>query len=280
MICFHHDDLDGRCAAAIVLRAFPGGRSEEAGYGRPVPVEKAGRGEKVFIVDFTFPRDAMSELLAKTGDVTWIDHHFSALRVQYPRKLAGILSPEKAACELAWDYLFPGRPAPEAVRLTGDKDTWAWKYGDETAFFNEGIRVFEHHPEAPLWKALLDDDAAAMAGIKASGATCVRYRRAICADYVNRFAFETVIEGRRAIAVGLQMFGSETFGERAGQYDLCLTFEFDGRHWSVSLFSETVDVSGIAEKYGGGGHRGAAGFTCSRPPFPPFEALPGMERPA
>lgn len=271
MICFYHDDLDGRCAAAIVLRAFPGARAEPAFYGSTLKLDKVGRGEKVFIVDFTFPGDAMADLLAKTGDVTWIDHHLSALRVRYPKKLAGILSTEKSACELAWDWLFPGKPPPEAVRLTGDKDTWAWKYGNDTAFFNEGMRVVDHHPAAPLWKALLEEDAAAMAGIKAGGAVCVRYRQAICADYVSRFAFETVIEGRRAIAVGLQMFGSETFGERAKQYDLCLTFEFNGREWNVSLFSETVDVCRIAEKHGGGGHRSAAGFSCARPPFPPFD---------
>ena len=272
MICFHHDDLDGRCAAAIVLHAFPGGRSEEASYGgKPVSIDKVKPGEKVFIVDFTFPQDVMMELLEKTTDITWIDHHLSALRVEYPRKLAGILSTEKAACELTWNYLFPGRPLPEAVRLTGDKDVWAWKYGDDTAFFNEGIRIFDHQPSAPLWKDLLGNDASVMADIKARGAICVRYRQTICADYVNRFAFETVIEGHRAIAVGLQMFGSETFGERVKQYDLCLTYEFNGRQWVVSLFSETIDVCRIAEKHGGGGHRSAAGFSCARPPFPPFD---------
>lgn len=270
MICFHHDDLDGRCAAAIVLHAFSGARSEEVSYGRPVTVDRVCPGEKVFIVDFTFPQDAMAELLAKTDDITWIDHHQSAFDIQYPRKLAGILSAGKAACELTWDYLFPDRPLPEAVRLTGDKDVWAWKYGDDTAFFNEGMRIFGHHPSAPLWNELFGDDAAVMAEIKARGAVCVQYRQTVCEDYVSRFAFETVIEGHSAIVVGLQMFGSETFGERVKQYDICLTFEFNGRQWSVSLFSKNIDVCRIAEKHGGGGHRNAAGFTCERLPFPPF----------
>lgn len=29
----------------------------------------------------------------------------------------------------------------------------------------------------------------------------------------------------------------------------------------VSLYSETIDVSAIASQFGGGGHRGAAGFS-------------------
>jgi nanoRNase/pAp phosphatase (c-di-AMP/oligoRNAs hydrolase) len=44
----------------------------------------------------------------------------------------------------------------------------------------------------------------------------------------------------------------------------------------VTLYSDVVDVSEIARKHGGGGHRGAAGFQFDRTdrPFPP-----GSERP-
>jgi nanoRNase/pAp phosphatase (c-di-AMP/oligoRNAs hydrolase) len=39
----------------------------------------------------------------------------------------------------------------------------------------------------------------------------------------------------------------------------------------VTLYSDQVDVSEISLKYGGGGHRGAAGFQFVRAdrPFPP-----------
>jgi nanoRNase/pAp phosphatase (c-di-AMP/oligoRNAs hydrolase) len=39
----------------------------------------------------------------------------------------------------------------------------------------------------------------------------------------------------------------------------------------VTLYSDVLDVSAIAAKFGGGGHRGAAGFQFHRSdrPFPP-----------
>lgn len=43
-------------------------------------------------------------------------------------------------------------------------------------------------------------------------------------------------------------------------YDGVATFYYTGKHWSFSLYSDTVDCSVIAKQYGGGGHKGAAGF--------------------
>lgn len=45
-----------------------------------------------------------------------------------------------------------------------------------------------------------------------------------------------------------------------------MPFSFNGRNgtWTYSMYSKTVDVSNIAKKYGGGGHRGAAGFNTDK----------------
>lgn len=40
-----------------------------------------------------------------------------------------------------------------------------------------------------------------------------------------------------------------------------------GDLFKVSMYSEFVDVSEIAVKYGGGGHKGASGFQCTELPF-------------
>lgn len=45
-----------------------------------------------------------------------------------------------------------------------------------------------------------------------------------------------------------------------------MPFSFNGRNgtWTYSMYSKIVDVSNIAKKYGGGGHRGAAGFNLDK----------------
>ena len=44
-------------------------------------------------------------------------------------------------------------------------------------------------------------------------------------------------------------------------------FAFNGDFHKVSLRSKTIDVSKIALKYGGGGHKEAAGFECVKLPW-------------
>ena len=53
-------------------------------------------------------------------------------------------------------------------------------------------------------------------------------------------------------------------------YDLMITFCRRKDHkWNVSLYStkEHVDCGAVAKSFGGGGHKGAAGFQCEELPF-------------
>ena len=43
-----------------------------------------------------------------------------------------------------------------------------------------------------------------------------------------------------------------------------ILFAFNGTDWTYSLRSSTIDCSKIALKYGGGGHKGAAGFRSNQ----------------
>ena len=51
------------------------------------------------------------------------------------------------------------------------------------------------------------------------------------------------------------------------RYPVCIAYIHDGEKFTVSLYSESVDVSVIAKAHGGGGHKGAAGFICAELPF-------------
>ena len=46
-------------------------------------------------------------------------------------------------------------------------------------------------------------------------------------------------------------------------YDILIGFSYDGEKWTYSLRSEKADCSELASKYGGGGHKGAAGFNST-----------------
>jgi len=274
MKCFYHNDLDGRCAGAIVYRAVS--RKDdwefiEVDYKDEIDIDKIEDGEKIVIVDFSFEPEVMEKVLLKTDDIIWIDHHKTSFEYKYSRELDGLRLNEYSGCELAWKYFMKNRPIPYPVELIGDRDTWRWKHGTTTTYFNEGLKLYPHHPKDEIWDYLLSENEFLVFGwvkeIVEEGRTAARYRDVICEDYANNFGFETTFEGYRCFAIGLLMFGSQAFGERFDRYDICLAYEFLGDKWVVKLYSATVDVSAVAKKYGGGGHKGAAGFICSDLPF-------------
>lgn len=83
-----------------------------------------------------------------------------------------------------------------------------------------------------------------------------------------KLGFETEFEGVKFFAVNLGHCNSEYFKSLPeGEYDGFMPFSFNGDLFTVSMYSKTVDVSEIAKKYGGGGHKGASGFQCKELPF-------------
>lgn len=298
MICYHHNDADGRCAGAIVDKYakenFPDStvRFQEVDYNIqedqlvwPLP------SETVYIVDFTFTPEIM-EKMAKTTSIIYVyDHHKSAKeRIdQYPPCVISsyCMNNEFSGCELVWDSLFPNKNMPEAVKLIGDRDAWKWNYGNYTAEFNEGLKLCSHQPADKIWEELLQippdiihpvdwPKFKSVQTIKEKGSTCLKYRDNLTEDFRNQYGFKVEFEGHKCYVMNLMLsgIGTEMFGSKIDEYDICIGMVFDGRTWKFSLRSNgAVDVSEICKKYGekyntsGGGHAKAAGFLAPEVPF-------------
>lgn len=273
MRCYYHNDADGRCAGAIVYKYYETCKDDKYGYkyievdyATTIDTDQIQLNETIVIVDFSFKPEVMEEVLKVTRNIVWIDHHKTAFEYKYSQELNGIRNVNYSGCELAWKYFFPKKPIPRGVELIGDRDKWAWRL-DATAKFNEGLKLHPHQPQDLIWDKILKDDSETLSLLCGTGETCLRYRNMICEDYCNKYGFELEFKGYKCFAAGIHMFGSETFGERFDKYDICISFEFNGKNWIISLYSKEIDVSEIAKKYGGGGHTKASGFTSKKLPF-------------
>lgn len=68
----------------------------------------------------------------------------------------------------------------------------------------------------------------------------------------------------KCFAVNMGMISSDDFASiDVDNYDILVGFCTDGKQWRYSLRSDKVDVSFVAMQFGGGGHRGAAGFASA-----------------
>jgi len=137
-VFYHNQDLDGYCSGAIVKYRFPEAVMYPINYGDEFPWGEIAEDDEVFMVDFCLqPEHQMLKLYEvlrsdeekehdRDGNLCWIDHHVSAIKAMedigcYPYGRTGV---SKAACELTWEYLFPNRPVPLAVKLLSAYDAW------------------------------------------------------------------------------------------------------------------------------------------------------------
>jgi uncharacterized protein len=276
-LCLHHNDTDGRASAAIVRRALgPKVWLYETNYGNSLPMERVLTSDHIIIVDFSLPRAEM-ENLAAYHQITWIDHHKSAIEelADSAEDWPGIRNIGEAACVLTWQYFFPNEPVPRSVKLIGDRDIWRWAE-PETGPFNEGIYQLDTRPiNDRLWSALLDDDPQLMEEVITSGRTIREARMREIRRALSQRGYAVNFEGHYTLVINLR--GSGDIGQQIRDmgYDLAYCY-VDTLHKGeittfVTLYSAEVDVSKIAERFGGGGHAGAAGFHYKRgaTPFPP-----------
>ena len=299
MKCFYHNDADGRCAGFWVHLSvgindqYQDPSFIEMSYAKPFPMETIRKDEQIYIVDYSISTDEMRQLLKITENVTWIDHHKTAIDKyqDFEHEIRGVRYDGIAGCMLAYCYIHHMtqrgegdikqfdismiKDAPMFTKLIADWDVWKFDYGDDTRHFITAFNAYNFEPSSKLWSRFLcfpDDDAFACSDFIRDGIIMTTFRDGWAKDYM-KLGFETDFEGVKCFAVNLGRCNSEYFKSLPpGQYDVLIPFAFDGSQYTVSLYSTTIDVSEIAKKYGGGGHKGAAGFQCTELPFKKIES--------
>lgn len=281
-ICLYHNDPDGCSSGAIVRRALGEDLLLHAmEIGEFLPWDSIAEADQVVLVDFSLPLLDMERL--KNGwAFVWVDHHKTSLAAlgEAMADVPGTRSLDEAACVLTWQTFFPDQPVPRAVAYVGDRDIWRNALPGTQAF-NEGLYARDFSPQNwALWEPLLNDDDRLVDELMERGRILYRARMRQIEYQVNERGFETTFEGHRTLAINHR--GSGDMGEFIRQMGYTIGYCYAevmraGRLQTiVTLYSDQIDVSEIARKHGGGGHRGAAGFQFDRSdrPFPAGSEIP------
>lgn len=279
VVVMHHNDLDGRASAAIIRKMYPAALCYEVTYDKELPIDKLTEGDKLFIVDFTPSAEAdWMRILNVTKDVIWIDHHTANIKKHkfYDMSIEGLrVDTKPSGAGATWQYLFPDVPAPDAVTYTSDYDTWTYDYGLATKTFEAGMSALDYTPQGRVWMDLLSDDKMlqkdTMQLVQDAGRIVIEYRKRWNTDVVNQCAFGCEFEGYKVIACNAPNVNSTLFDSipNKNEFDILSVFKSTGDKIIVSLYSEdeSVNCAELAQKHGGGGHPGAAGFECQNLPF-------------
>ena len=267
-ICYYHSaDLDGIGSAAIVKKVYPDAKL--VGVDHDDDWNAADIVDSLcIIVDFSFPN--MEELKQYPDTLCWIDHHKTAMeknkKLWNSKDIDGIRSLKKSGCELTWEWFFPHEKIPRAIELIGDRDMWKFKY-PETKDFTTYAHMKIKTPEDINWDWMLDAslEVGYLDGFFQNG----KLLNEAQLDRVKKTfdqGWDGIIDGHKARFMNtnhdMSDVGSYASGEKG--YPVAVTIGFNEDKIFVGLRSKTIDVSEIAKKRGGGGHKYAAGFTIEK----------------
>lgn len=244
-ILYHANCTDGFCSAYLFRLHYPDANFIPVKYGEPFP--DIDKNDEIYIVDFSYPRDVLLEL---TNCIV-LDHHKTA-----EAELAGIdfctFDMNRSGAKMCYDFLeFDDPVLCEYVDYIQDRDLWKWELPNSKEI-NTAIRCYPQDFEA--WDDMI---ATPIDKLIDRGAAINQYRQMIIDQHLE-FAEEVELGGHKGLAVlcTVPELWSEIGGALAekAEFGAC----YVNNTWS--LRSKTVDVSEIAKKFGGGGHKNAAGF--------------------
>lgn len=269
MKCFYHNDRDGEASAFSVYYSNSNVEVISINYGQNFPFSLIKDDEHIWIVDYSIEPKEMDRLLEITPNVIWIDHHKTAINkyANYDKEIKGIRKIGVAACVLTWEFI-KGEDVPECIKLIGDRDIWDWKYGEKTKYFYAGSELEDTLPKSEFWINCVSD-ASYMDKIIENGKTVERYKDKRFHTIAKQLGYEIEFHGYKCFAVNVPHVSSDAFGDAISRYDILIPHCRRKDYWTLSLYTEKdhIDVSEIAQIYGGGGHKQASGFQCKNLPW-------------
>jgi nanoRNase/pAp phosphatase (c-di-AMP/oligoRNAs hydrolase) len=255
VLCIYHKDcLDGIGAAWVVWRHFKNmGIDIElvaAAYKDKLPVVD---GKVVYVVDFSYPRDVMVELLGRAHDVVVLDHHTSA-----KRNLEGlfVVDESHSGAMLAWKY-FNSTPPPEGLLYVEDRDLWKFKYPNTN---NWVTAAFSYPFNVEQFDALMNSDPLDL--IHEGKILLRKHQQDTGRVALNARMMKCM--GYTVPVVNANIFFASDLGDMLSKdYPFALIYMDlpHGRKYSIRCQKKCMDVSKIAEYFGGGGHADASGFS-------------------
>ena len=244
--------------------------------------------DAIYIVDLSV--DSLMARPELRDKIVWIDHHKSAIEKwdatpsdaePHPGAVQGLRNDGVAACRLCWqwftrdpvtlpwtkqDFIDRKVDEPKLIRLAGEYDIWdhrdpngkVLQFGLR-ALDEKGLCALIHEEFTSTGHSNLNNAILAGKAIKS-------YSDKMADEYSSAYAQTLKWEGLTFCALNIGQRGNSDLlrGGIKPEHDACFAWRYTGKEVAVSLYhiegKTHHDLSLIATKYGGGGHRGACGF--------------------
>lgn len=252
LIIYHANCADGFTAAWVAHTYFKGEVDLYPGVYQQSPPDVLDR--DVYLVDFSYKRPVIETMREVAHRIVILDHHKSAIE-----DLAGITGIEtvfdldRSGARIAWDYWFPGQFPPPLLLRVEDRDLWRFKYPDTR---DVQAALFSYPYDLDTWDALMTlTDLPTLA--KDGKAIERKHHKDI--DELLKVTTRWMWIGDWYVkAANLPYTLASDAGHKLAQgepYAACYWDTPTGRTFSLRSAEDGLDVSLVAARYGGGGHK-------------------------
>lgn len=277
-VFYHSKDYDG-IASGEVCRYFLNKQGIEPimigfDYGETLTATPNAN-DTVYLVDLS------AKELMDHPNLIWIDHHISAIMEYGQRLPLGYRIDGVAACRLCWQWFTENKNLPSKyhyverhvmepylLTLLGEYDIWD-KHDSNAEYLQLGLKKAEKDFDFQKFFRDYDENRNnnfdRILELCGDGRTIQQYLEARDAELMQTMAFDRSFEGLRVKCYNGRG-NSITFKifDENDDVDCYCMFYFNGNRYKYSLYHHPkhtdYDLSMIAKKYGGGGHKGACGF--------------------
>lgn len=275
-VLYHAGCSDGFGAALAAWKKLGRGSSYipiEPGILPPKPI----RARKIYVLDSSLRKNDFKKLRKENKEVIVIDHHASN---EKDMRFASsyFFDIKHSAAVLSWMYFHPSKKVPRFFKHIEDRDLWKFKL-PHTREIGAFIDLMPHNFKK--WSKIVSDFE------KASSKKIMIQKGKIILDYEKRL-LESLLKNAELVKFqGYKTWAvNSPFLESQAGNIMCKKFPPIAIIWrqkhgirTFSLRSNgKVDVSKLAARFGGGGHKTSAGFRMSAAKKLPWKYLGNVQK--
>lgn len=258
IVIYHGGCTDGFSAAWAAWKKF-GNRAEYRPFLHHETPDARLRGKTIYFLDIVYPETALRKIM-RHNRVVILDHHVTMrdLVRSVPEHRYAV---NHSGAVLSWQYFHAGKSVPRLLQYVEDGDLWRHVLPKSRAAL---AFLILHDFSFAAWSVLAKkfEHPKTFKECVRSGEDILRYEEKMVRDLVADGAEKVRFEGYEVYAINSPVLHSELGNILAEKKPpMAIIWRRQNRGWKVSLRSVgNFNVSKIAEKYGGGGHKNASGF--------------------
>ncbi len=276
-LCIYHSNCaDGFASAWVVRKAlgaevefYPGIHSES-------PPNVTDR--DIILVDFSYSRAVFLDMAAIANSILVLDHHKSAATelVNLPANVTCVFNMGRSGATVTWKHFFPTIVPPALLLHIEDYDLWALALPKTREII---AALFSYPYEFAVWDKLM---CMPLLTLEKEGVAIERKQHKDVAALVKICQRNAIIGGFCVPIASLPYTLADDAGRlmaRGHSFAACYWDTPTTRQFGLRSLEGGEDVSVVAAKYGGGGHKHSAGFGVPLSSINQFE-LPSTIRKA